>query len=72
MLAIAVSTASVEGADAGSESLRASVAQLRTERAVRVDGAEIAARRLIAAFYERRGFRPAWSRPGRAGRWPRR
>ncbi len=64
LLAIAVSTA-VEGSNAGSESLRARIAQLRTERAVRVDGAEIAARRLIAAFYERRGFRPAWSRPGR-------
>ena len=64
LLAIAVSTA-VEGSNAGSESLRARIAQLRTERTVRVDGAEIAARRLIAAFYERRGFRPAWSRPGR-------
>ena len=68
MLAIAAATESgtVEGADAGSQSLRASVARLRTERAVRVDDAEIAARRLIAAFYERRDFRPAWSRPGRA------
>jgi len=67
-LAIAAATKSVtvEGADAGSESLRARVAQLRTEPAIRIDGAEIAARRLIAAFYERRGFRPAWVRPGQA------
>ncbi|MCZ7566576.1 MAG: L,D-transpeptidase family protein [Burkholderiales bacterium] len=33
---------------------------------MRVAGERIAARRLIAQFYERRGFRPAWAAPARA------
>ncbi|MBI2752113.1 MAG: L,D-transpeptidase family protein [Betaproteobacteria bacterium] len=36
--------------------------QLRAGRDVIVDGARIAARRLIPEFYEHRGFRPAWTR----------
>jgi L,D-transpeptidase YcbB len=64
--ALAVSTGCSAAAEGVSEALRARVAQLRTERVVRVDGAQIAARRLIAAFYERRDFRPAWTRPDQA------
>jgi murein L,D-transpeptidase YcbB/YkuD len=64
-LALAVSTGSDAAADGVSEALRARVAQLHTAGDVRVDGAQVAARRLIAAFYERRGFRPAWTRPDR-------
>ena len=50
-------------ADPASESLRARIEQLRTGREVTVDGARIASRRLIPEFYERRGYRPAWTRP---------
>ena len=62
-LGLAVSAACGAAADGGSESLRARAAELRTERTVRIDGAEVAARNLIATFYERRRFRPAWTRP---------
>jgi murein L,D-transpeptidase YcbB/YkuD len=65
-LGLAVATGCGAAADGVAESLRARVAQLRTERVVHVAGSEIAARGLIAAFYERRGFRPAWTRPGQA------
>jgi hypothetical protein len=33
---------------------------------VRIAGEPIASRRLIPEFYEARGFRPAWGRPGQA------
>jgi len=52
-------------ADAPLEALRQRVEELRAGREVRVDGERIAARRLIAEFYERLGFRPAWT-PARA------
>jgi murein L,D-transpeptidase YcbB/YkuD len=65
-LGLAIAAGCSAAADGVAESLRARVAELRSERAVRIDGAEIAARGLIAAFYERRGFRLAWSRPGQA------
>lgn len=45
--------------------LRQRIEQLRAGREVRVDGARIAARNLIASFYERRGFEPAWMQPSR-------
>ena len=51
-------------ADAVAESLRLRVEQLRGAQEVRVAGAPIAARRLIAEFYAQRGFRPAWTRTG--------
>ncbi len=63
-LALGTGWSTAAEADLAAESLPARVAQLRSERAVRIDGAEIAARSLIATFYERRGFRPAWTRPG--------
>ncbi|HEX5611024.1 MAG TPA: L,D-transpeptidase family protein [Burkholderiales bacterium] len=48
-------------ADPAGEALRARTGQLRAGNEVVVDGAAIAARRVIAEFYERRGFRPAWT-----------
>jgi murein L,D-transpeptidase YcbB/YkuD len=48
------------------EALRARVGELRSGADVRIDGARIAARRLIAEFYARRGYRPAWERPEQA------
>jgi murein L,D-transpeptidase YcbB/YkuD len=53
-------------ADAVAESLRLRVEQLRGSQEVRIEGAPIAARRLIAELYEQRGFRPAWTRAGQA------
>lgn len=53
-------------ADAAAEALRARVEALRAGHEVRVAGEPIAARRLIPEFYEARGFRPAWVRPGQA------
>jgi murein L,D-transpeptidase YcbB/YkuD len=52
-------------ADPASEALRERVEQLRAGRELRVDGEQIAARALIARFYEQRDFRPAWT-PARA------
>ena len=48
-------------ADVPDGALRARVERLRADRDVRVDGDNIAAPALIAAFYERRDFRPAWT-----------
>jgi murein L,D-transpeptidase YcbB/YkuD len=56
----------VHAADSSAEALRLRVEQLRAGQDVRIDGARIAARTLIPEFYERRAFRPAWDRPGRA------
>jgi len=53
----------VHAADAVSDAIRARVADLRTGREVRIEGDRIASRKLIPAFYEQRGFRPAWTRP---------
>ena len=57
--------ATLARADAPSEALRERVEQLRAGRELRVDGEHIAAPALIARFYERRDFRPAWT-PARA------
>jgi len=57
--------ASLARADAPSEALRERVERLRAGRELRVDGEQIAAPALIARFYERRDFRPAWT-PARA------
>jgi murein L,D-transpeptidase YcbB/YkuD len=65
-LAAALASAAVHAADPAAEALRLRVEQLRAGREVRVDGAHVAARTLIPEFYERRAFRPAWDRPGRA------
>jgi murein L,D-transpeptidase YcbB/YkuD len=62
LLACARATA----ADAVAESLRLRTEQLRGAQEVRVAGAPIAARRLIAEFYAQRGFHPAWTRAGQA------
>jgi murein L,D-transpeptidase YcbB/YkuD len=58
--------AAAHAADPSAETLQLRVEQLRAGQDVRVDGARIAARTLIPEFYERRAFRPAWNRPGRA------
>jgi len=57
--------AALARADAPSEALRERVEQLRAGRDLRVDGEQIAAPALIARFYERRDFQPAWT-PARA------
>jgi len=51
-------------AESTSEALRARVAALRAGSDVRVDGERIASRKLIPEFYEKRGYLPAWTRPG--------
>jgi murein L,D-transpeptidase YcbB/YkuD len=53
-------------ADPTTESLRGRVEQLRGGREVAIDGARVAARQLIPEFYERRAYRPAWTRPEQA------
>ena len=50
---------------ATSERLRVRIEQLRAG-ANQVDGVPVAASRLIADFYRRRSFVPAWTRPGEA------
>jgi L,D-transpeptidase YcbB len=45
------------------EQLRMRVEQLREENRLSIEGAAIAATRLIPEFYERRGFQPAWTEP---------
>ena len=65
-LAILISCGIAAAADPASEPLRARIEQLRAGREVAVDGARIAARRLIPEFYERRDYRPAWTRPEQA------
>jgi murein L,D-transpeptidase YcbB/YkuD len=57
---IALSLAFQARAEAPREALRERIEQLRAGRDVHVDGDPIAAPALIAAFYERRGFEPAW------------
>lgn len=52
--------------DAVAEALRARIEQLRAAPGMSVDGARIASRSLIPEFYERRGMRPAWTRPEQA------
>ncbi len=47
--------------DVPSESLRERIEQLRAGRDLRIDGGRIAAPAVVAQFYERRGFRPAWN-----------
>lgn len=47
-------------ADAVADRLRERVEQLRAGREVRIEGQLIAARNVMAALYERRGFRTAW------------
>ncbi|MCC6610198.1 MAG: L,D-transpeptidase family protein [Burkholderiales bacterium] len=65
--ALALAAPGTAFADPGvSDALRARVTALRADADVRVDGEEIAARRLIAEFYVQRGFRPAWAQPERA------
>ncbi len=56
----------MQAADAVAEALRTRVEALRAGREVRIAGEPIASRRLIPEFYEARGFRPAWERPGQA------
>lgn len=65
-LAATLAAAAAHAVDADGEALRLRVEQLRAGREVRVDDARIAARRLIPEFYERRAFRGAWDRTGRA------
>jgi murein L,D-transpeptidase YcbB/YkuD len=52
-------------ADSASEALRERIEQLSAGRELRVNGEQIAARALIARFYEQRDFRPVWT-PARA------
>lgn len=52
-------------ADPIQEALRERIEQLRGGRELRVAGGSITARRLLPAFYEARGFRPAWTRAAR-------
>jgi murein L,D-transpeptidase YcbB/YkuD len=65
-VALAGAWAQAWAADAVAEALRAKVEALRAGHEVRIAGEPIAARRLIPEFYEARGFRPAWGRPGQA------
>ena len=68
VLALAILTVcgTAGATDPATESLRARIEQLRSGGEVAIDGARIAARRLIPEFYERRGYRPAWTRPEQA------
>ena len=58
---IALSLAFPARAEAPREALRERIEQLRAGRDVRVDGDSVAAPALVAAFYEQRDFRPAWT-----------
>lgn len=62
---IAIWGVNARAEEATSERIRARVEQLGIGND-RIDGAPLAARRLIADFYRRRDFRPAWNRPGQA------
>lgn len=62
LLALAPPLSAARAAGTIEEALRQRVAELRAGGEVRVDGARIAARRLIADFYRQREFRPAWTR----------
>jgi hypothetical protein len=53
--------------DAPHEELRRQVERLREYGAIVVAGERIAASPALAAFYERRGFAPAWTDPQAAG-----
>jgi murein L,D-transpeptidase YcbB/YkuD len=46
--------------------IRGRTEELRARKRLTVEGASIAAVNLIPRFYERRGFQPAWTKPGRA------
>jgi len=59
---LALSFAFPARAEVPREALRERIEQLRAGRDVRVDGDSVAAPELVAAFYERRDFRPAWTR----------
>jgi murein L,D-transpeptidase YcbB/YkuD len=65
-LAMVFACAPAKAEDAVAEALRVQVEALRAGQEVRVAGEPIAARRLIPAFYEARGFLPAWTRPGQS------
>jgi murein L,D-transpeptidase YcbB/YkuD len=60
-LILALSLAFPAHAEALREALRERIEQLRAARDVQVDGESIAAPALVAAFYEQRDFRPAWT-----------
>ena len=61
----AICAANPAAGQATSERLRVRIEQLRGG-ANQVDGVPVAASRLIADFYRRRSFVPAWTRPGQA------
>ena len=66
LVAIGFACGAAIAQDTVAEALRARIEQLRSGREVSVDGARIASRNLIPEFYERRGLRPAWTRPEQA------
>jgi murein L,D-transpeptidase YcbB/YkuD len=61
--AAALVCGTANASDAVADALRARIEQLRAVPEVSVNGAPIASRSLIPEFYERRGLRPAWTRP---------
>lgn len=65
-LAIALACGSAIAADPFADALRARIETLRNGSELVVEGSRIAARRLVPEFYERRGLRPAWTRPEQA------
>ncbi len=64
-LAITLVYVPVNGANASVEMLRLRLEPIREQEELRVGGVRIAARTLIPAFYERRGWRLAWDDPVR-------
>jgi murein L,D-transpeptidase YcbB/YkuD len=65
LLVTAVLAANTDAQQATSDRIRARIEMLRAGQ-TQMDGAPLAAGRLIADFYERRAFAPAWARPGQA------
>ncbi|TAK51143.1 MAG: hypothetical protein EPO27_03045 [Betaproteobacteria bacterium] len=66
LLAVALAGGAAIAQDDVAEALRTRIEQLRRGQEVSVVGARIASRSLVPEFYERRGLRPAWSRPEQA------
>jgi murein L,D-transpeptidase YcbB/YkuD len=61
--AAALACGAANASDAVADALRARIEQLRAVPEVSVNGSPVASRSLIPEFYERRGLRPAWTRP---------
>jgi murein L,D-transpeptidase YcbB/YkuD len=66
LLALAAPLRAGAAADPLVEALRRRVEALRADGDAQIGAGSIAARKLVASLYERRGFAPLWSEPARA------